>query len=171
MTGMNNLNRRVSNALYMLRRQYGGRFDFYRRGTTGNTDHLTGDVTVDKTVVSIDRGIILPAKVMREATQTLSMISANKSFVVGGTYDNSTRMFIVDRKDVPDLELKDFEPTSDDWIVYNGRKYEIKFFSEIEFDSAWVFTGKAVLGDIPEQIFQMSADNLVRVSQGAAIVP
>ena len=157
------LNRRILNTLYMLKRQYGGCFDFYRRGTTGTRNHKTGVVTVDKTVLTIDHGIILPAKVMREAVQTLSIISANKSFVVGGTYDSSTRMFIVDRRDVPNLDLKGFEPGMDDWIVYKDRKYEIKDFQEFEFDSAWVFVGKAVLGDVPEQIFHLCADNLIRV--------
>ena len=80
-------------------------------------------------------------------------------------------MFIVDRRDVPDLDLKSFEPTMDDWIVYKGLKYQIKHFNEFEFDSAWVFTGKAVLGDVPEQIFQVCADNLVLVNQGAVDVP
>ncbi len=165
------LNRQVLNALYALKRRYGGCFDFYRRGPGGGTDHLTGEVTVDKDVFPIIRGIILPAKVIRDVIQTISVISANKAFVYGGTYDSSTRMFIVDRRDVPNLDLKDFDPTPDDWIVYKNRKYEIKHFTEFEFDSAWVFTGKAVLGDIPEQIFKLCADNLVRVNQGAAEVP
>ncbi len=163
-----NLNRRILNTLYMLKRQYGGSFDFYRRGTGGGTDYITGVVTVDKDVIQIDRGIILPAKVIRDVVQNISVISANKSFVFGGTYDSSTRMFIIDRRDVPNLDLKDFDPTHDDWIVYNGRKYEIKDFQEFEFDSAWVITGKAVLGDIPEQIFQLAADNLVRVDQASS---
>lgn len=163
-----NLNRRILNTLYMLKRQYGGRFDFYRRGTGGSTDHRTGVVTVDKSVTQIDRGIILPAKVIRDVVQNISVISANKAFVYGGTYDSSTRMFIIDRRDVPDLNLQDFDPTHDDWIVYNGRKYEIKNFQEFEFDSAWVITGKAVLGDIPEQIFQIRADNLIRVEQASS---
>lgn len=165
------LNRRIQNTLYMLKRQYGGCFDFYRRGNGGSTDYKTGTVVVDKSMYQITRGIILPAKVIREAVQTLSIISANKAFVVGGTYDSSTRMFIVDRKDVPDLDLKEFEPTPDDWIVYDGLKYEIKDFTVFEFDSAWVFTGRAILGDKPEQIFHLCADNLVRVDQGAADVP
>lgn len=165
------LNRQILNALYMLKRQYGGSFDLYRRGSAGSTDHLTGVVIVDKSVININKGIILPTKVIREAVQNISVISANKSFVVGGSYDSSTRTFIIDRRDVPELNLKDFDPTPDDWIVYKGRKYEIKNFEEFEFDSAWVFTGKSVLGDIPEQIFLLSADNLIRVDQGAADVP
>ncbi len=159
------LSHRIFNTLYMLKRRYGGSFDFYRRGSSGQTNRLTGVVTVDKTVFPINRGIILPAKIIREAVQTISVISANKGFVYGGTYDSSTRMFIVDRRDIPELELKDFDPTPDDWIVYNGRKYEIKHFQEFEFDSAWAFTAKAVLGDIPEQIFEVAADNLIRARQ------
>jgi hypothetical protein len=155
----------------MLKREYGGSFDLYRRGSGGSTDHLTGVVIVDKSVIHIERGIILPTKVVREAVQNISVISANKSFVVGGTYDSSTRMFIIDRRDIPELNLKDFDLTPDDWIVYKGRKYELKDFQEFEFDSAWIFTGKAVLGDVPEQIFQLAADNLIRVDQGAADVP
>lgn len=160
-----NLNRRISNILYMLKRQYGGCFDFYRRGPSGTTNYLTGEVVVDKEVFNINRGIILPAKIMREATQNISIISANKAFVYGGTYDSSVRMFIVDRKDIPELNLKDFDPTPDDWLVYENRKYEIKSFQEFEFDSAWVFIGKAVLGDVPEQIFKRCADNLLQVGQ------
>lgn len=162
------LPRIILNTLYMLKRQYGGTFDLYRRGSDGSVDHLTGDVVVDKSVITIKRGIILPAKVIREAVQNISVISANKAFVFGGTYDSATRMFIVDRRDIPELNLKDFDPTPDDWLVYKGRKYEIKDFQEFEFDSAWVFTAKAILGDVPEQIFQLAADNLVRVGQGAS---
>ena len=163
-----NLNRRIMNTLYMLKREYGGSFDLYRR-QGGSTDYDTGVVTVTKSVTNIHRGIILPAKVIREAMQTISVISANKSFVYGGTYDSSTRMFIVDRRDVPNLDLQEFEPTQDDWIVYKGRKYEIKDFQEFEFDSAWVFTGKAVLGDMPEQIHILAADDLLRLDQQESV--
>jgi hypothetical protein len=165
------LSRRISSTLYMLKRQYGASFDLYRRLSGGSTDHKTGVVTVSKEVYPVRRGIILPAKITRQAEQTISVISANKSFVYGGTYDSSTRLFIIDRKDVPDLVFKTFEPSQDDWIVYKGRKYEIKVITEFEFESAWVITGTAVLGDTPEQIFKLSADNLVRVEQGAVDTP
>jgi len=162
-----NLNRRIQNILYSLKRQYGGSFDFYRRGSGGSTDYKTGKVTVDKEVYNVNYGIILPAKVITDVTQSLSVISANKAFVYGGTFDSSTRMFIVDRRDIPELDLKDFEVNPEDWIVYKNRKYEIKAFQEFEFDTAWVFTAKAVLGDAPEQIYKLAADNLIRPEQSA----
>jgi hypothetical protein len=165
-----NLSRRIENLLYSLQRDYGGSFDFYQRGPAGNVDVKTGVVTVDKSVTHIRRGIILPAKIAREAAQNISVISANKSFIFGGTYDTSVRMFIVSRRDIPDLDLQDFEPTPDDWIVYNSRKYEIKSFQDFEFDAAWVFTGKSVLGDKPEQIYDLCADDLIRMDDSVSKV-
>lgn len=165
-----NLNRRILQALYTLKRQYGGCIDIYRR-LGGSTDHKTGDVTVSKDVITVERAIILPAKVLRKADQPINVISANKAFTIGGTYDSNTRLFVIDRRDVPDLALKSFDLTVDDWIVFNGVKYEIKSFELIEFDAGWAITGQAVIGDIPEQIFQSTADNLVRLEQSAVLEP
>ena len=153
-----NLNRRILQLLYALKRQYGGSIDIYKKGTQ-STDYDSGTKTIEKEVYPIRRAIILPVKVLREAVQSISVISANKAFVVGATYDASTRMFIVDRRDEADLP----ELGEDDWIVYEGKKYEIQKFEMFEFDSAYVITGRAVHGDVPEQIHVVAADNLIRL--------
>lgn len=90
------------------------------------------------------------------------MISANKAFVAGGTYDKSARTFIVDREDAPDLDL-----TLSDYIIYENKRYEVKEFQEFEFDSAWVIAGQAVEGEIPRQVRLLSADNLIRLEHSA----
>ncbi|MHA1950746.1 MAG: hypothetical protein ACW99G_12265 [Candidatus Thorarchaeota archaeon] len=153
-----NLNRRIDQTLYMLKRSFGGTINIYQMGDA-TVDHLTGVRTVPKTVTQIRRAIILPAKVSRDVVQTISIISANKAFVVGGNYDTGTRMFIVERSDAPNIELAE-----SDWIVYRNQRYEIKNFDEYEFDSAWVIIGKAVKGDNPEQIYPLCADNLIRLN-------
>lgn len=153
-----NLNRRILQLLYQLKRQYGGSIDIYKKGTQ-STDYDSGEKTIQKEVYPIRRAIILPVKVAREAVQSISVISANKAFVVGQTYDASTRMFIVDRRDEGNLP----ELGEDDWIVYEGKKYEIKQFEMFEFDSAYVITGRAVHGDVPQQIHVVAADNLIRL--------
>jgi hypothetical protein len=152
-----NLNRRIDQTLYMLKRSFGGTINIYQMGDA-TVNHLTGVRTVPKTVKQIRRAIILPAKVSRDVVQTISIISANKAFVVGGNYDTGTRMFIVERSDAPNIELAE-----SDWIVYRNQRYEIKNFDEYEFDSAWVIIGKAVKGDSPEQIYPLCADNLIRL--------
>ena len=107
---------------------------------------------------------MLPSNTNRDVKQNLSMISANKAFVSGGTYDKSTRMFIVDRVDAPNLDLNE-----SDYIIYRNKRYEIKDFQEFEFDSAWVITGTAIEGETPRQIRLLSADNLIRLEQSSGV--
>lgn len=154
-----NVSRRIKLTLYALKRQWGGSFSIYQMGDAV-VDHLTGAKIIPRTVLAIRRGIILPGKTIREVEQNISVISANKQFVFGGTYDTTTRVFIVDRMDAPNLEL-----TESDWIVFNDQRYEVKEFQEFEFDSAWIITGKSVEGENPEQIRLLAADNLIRVEQ------
>jgi len=150
--------------LYSLKREYGGRIDLYKQGAV-TSDARTGARTIERTVTPIDRAIILPADVARREIRGISLISANKTLVTGGGYDNSTRVFIIDRRDVPGLSI-----TKDDWIVFEGKKYEIHSFDDFEFDTCWIITAKALLGEIPQQIHLLSADNLLDLSSTTAAV-
>jgi hypothetical protein len=142
------LNRFIRRTLYSLKRQYGSRVDVYQLNDTA-TNYQTGVKTVDKTVNIVRKCVVLPVKVAREVVQSISQISANKMFIMGGTYDAGTRLFIIDTRDMPD----DYEFTNDDWIVYNGRRYDIKSFEEFEQHTAWSVMGKEVKGVRPEQVF------------------
>lgn len=166
MTGLKStLDKRLDQSLYMLKRQYGCTISIYQMGDA-TVDHLTGVKSIPRTVTVVRRAIILPVKIAREAVQTISIISANKAFVVGGTYDTSVRMFIVEQDDAPDLEL-----TQSDWIIYRNRRYEVKSFDEYDLDKAWVIIGKAVRGDIPSQIYPLMADNLLRITDSVDLTP
>jgi len=153
-----NLNRFIRRTLYSLKRQYGGRVDVYKLNET-ETDYETGEKTYDRTMVTVLKCIILPVKIQREAVQSISSISANKAFVYGGTYDAGTRMFIIDARDLPGV----YEIVDDDWLVYSGRRYDIKSISEFEQHTGWVIIGKEVKGVRPEQIFHMKTENWVDV--------
>ncbi len=159
---MSDLNPTIQQALYMLKRAYGARIDIYVQGDV-TTDTTTGDRTVDKTVYPIDNAIVLPSKLSRSDKRGISLISANKNIVQGGFYDATTRRFIIDRSDVPDLAML----TENDWIVFKGRKYQFESIQEFEDDVGWVITGKAVIGEVPEQIFLVSADNLMNLNDSA----
>lgn len=150
------LNQRIRQCLYSLKKEYGaGPLHVYTfSGSTVNLE--TGAKTQTKTVTVVRVAIVLPAKVTRGVVQTISMISANKAFVYGGNYDSRARTFIIDRRDAPDLTLKD-----DDWLVFNGRKYEIKSIQEFEYDTAWVVVGRELIGEVPEQIHLLSVDHLL----------
>lgn len=156
------MNRFIRKTFYSLKRQYGGRVDIYKLGTVA-TDYETGEKTCTKTMITVTKCIVLPVKVQREAVQTISIISANKTFVYGGTYDAGTRTFIIDARDLP----TDYTISEDDWLVYNNRRYEIKNITEFEQHTGWVIIGSEVKGVIPEKIIKVNAENWLKFDQEA----
>ena len=114
-----------------------------------NTNYQSGVKTVDKTVYVVRKCIVLPVKIAREVVQSISQISANKMFIMGGSFDVGTRMFIIDARDLPNR----YAFTNDDWIVYNGRRYDIKSYEEFEYHTAWSIIGREIKGVRPEQVF------------------
>lgn len=157
------LKRTIQRTLYMLKRQYGGTIDIYTLDSS-LTNQETGVVTMVRDVVHVYRAIVLPARMQREVRRSISQISANKTFVVGGTYDAGRRIFIIDRDDAPDLDI-----TNNTYVVYRNRKYEIESFQEYEFDAGWIVVGRELVGEVPEQIHILKADNLLDL-QGATNV-
>lgn len=159
---MSDLNPLIAQTLYMLKRKYGAPIDIYVQVDLA-ADPRTGARSIAKTVYPIDLAVVLPSSISREDKRGISLISANKSLVQGGFYDTSTRKFLVDRCDVPDLARL----TENDWLVFKGRKYQFVSVQEFEDDSAWIITGKAVMGETPEQILLVSADNLIALGDSA----
>ena len=156
------LKRTIRRTLYMLKRQYGGSIDIYTLGSS-STDPKTGIVTSVKSIVHVDRAVVLPARMVKEVRRSISQISAHKAFVVGGTYDAGRRIFIIDRDDA-DLRL-----TNNSYVVYRSRKYEIEVIEEFEFEAGWVITGRELVGEIPEQIYLLKADNLLDMQGGTDV--
>jgi hypothetical protein len=116
-------------------------------------------------MITVSKCIVLPVKIQREAVQSISVISANKSFVYGGTYDAGSRMFIIDSRDLPD----DYEIVNDDWLVYNDRRYDIKDITEFEQHTGWIITGREVKGVRPEQIFKVSLESAMTLEQAGEV--
>ncbi len=127
--------------LYALKRQYGGTIVVYQNGAV-TTDTKTGEVTRTKTATRIHRAVVLPETISREVKQSISLISANKQMVTGGGFEAGKRLFIIERRDCPNLVLK-----GSDWLVYHGRKYAIENFEEYEFDAAYIIHGKELVGE------------------------
>jgi hypothetical protein len=157
-----NLNQRIRQALYQLKKEYGAPIDIYKL-LSSKTDARTGEKIVTKTVTHVRRAIVVPSRTDRVANRTISLISANKQFVTGGHYDVNQRDFIIDRRDVPALP----ELTADDWIVYNRRKYQVKTVESFEVDAGWVVTARELVGEVPEQIFDLRAESILALRDSA----
>jgi hypothetical protein len=135
------LNQQIRRALYALKRQYGGTIVVYQNSAV-TTDTKTGEVARTKTATRIRRAVVLPVTISREVKQSISLISANKQMVTGGGYEAGKRLFIIERRDCPNLVLH-----KSDWLAYNGRRYAIENYEEYEFDAAYIITGKEMPGE------------------------
>ncbi len=135
------LNRQMQVALYALKRQYGGPIVIYRL-LSSTVDPKTGEASVNTLTTRIKRAIVLPVTMTRDVVRNISVISADKQLVQGGSFETGRRVFIIDRRDARTLVL-----SQDDWLVWNGRKYQFEKLEEMEFDSGWLITGKVLLGE------------------------
>jgi len=156
-----NLNRRIRQALYTLKRMFGGTI-YLSKKTNVDTNYETGAKSEFERTYKIDRAVVMPVSVAREAVQTISMISANKQFMYGGTYDIGTRIFIVDAQDLP----KDSTIETDDWLVYNDKRYQIKTREELEQATGWVIIAREVEGVNTPVAFVHSPVSLSEVASG-----
>jgi hypothetical protein len=134
---------------------YGGPITLYKLISV-STDRATGTKTAGHLSLPIDRAVVLPDMLSRNHVQTISIISANKQVVQGGTYDPGIRRFIIDRSDAPAWELD-----QDDWLVYDGARFDIKTIEDFEQNTAWLVTAKHVRGAIVhEDIYQTVSHNI-----------
>lgn len=129
----------------MLKREYGGCVTVYEL-VSATTNLETGVKAATYTSYVIPRAVVLPVHAVRALVQTISVISANKKLVQGGTFDVGDRVFIIDRKDVPAT----FELEKDDWIEYGGDRYDLKYVDSYEPGTSWMAVGRRIEGVTPE---------------------
>ena len=160
-----NLNRFIRRCIYTLKREYGVSIVLYKLLTT-NTDRDTGVKTETHTSYPISRAVVLPLKEIPEVIKNISILSANKRFAFGGYFDTGTRMFLIDRKDVKDVE----DLTVHDWIIYHDKRYDIKSLEELEDNTSWIVIGNAQEGVVPVQDRLGTINHTLNLTQEAAYV-
>jgi len=161
-----NLIRFIRQNIRALKAEYGGPITVYQLASV-DTDYDTGAKTETHNSVYVPRAVVLPVSLSRNVIQTISMISANKQLVAGGTHDQGLRIFIIDRSDVPST----YELHPDDWLVYDGKRYDVKKVDEYEYRTAWLVHTKAIEGvDPPEDLHVKSNSYLLDLTQTVTAV-
>jgi hypothetical protein len=127
--------------LYCLKRDFGAPIDIYHLASS-SVDLQTGTKTSVATGYHVNRAVVMPARMSRSK---VIVRTANTEFL--NLVDFGTREFIVSCKDAIGLT-----PATDDWIVYDGKKYQIATIEEFECGGGWVFSGKEISGEIPRQV-------------------
>jgi hypothetical protein len=125
----------------MLKKDYGNPITVYRQNSA-TTNYETGVKSVSRDSVFIKRAIVLPSRVRPEVIQSISLISSNKKVVQGGTFESGKRTFIIDRTDVDSAWTVDAQ----DWIVYDGKRFDITQVDEYEYKTAWLIQAKIIEG-------------------------
>jgi hypothetical protein len=131
---MNNL-RQISVILYRLKRNYGTSI-LLRKIVYDNTDLRTGKVYREYYEVPIKRGIALPEKLASSFAYDLAFVAANKNFTYGGLFGSSTRLVILDGKDVP----FDFEIAEDDEVIFDDKIHAVKLINDTATKKGYILT-------------------------------
>lgn len=132
----------VKRVLRMLKRAYPGSVVIHRRGEV-TLDLETGEKTFDIQAWQINKAIILPADHSRVFSYDLGFIASLKQFTYGAQYDQNKRRIIVDNVDLP----RGWKPHKDDYLVYDGMKYEITEIQQFEFNAGIIYTLKGIVGE------------------------
>jgi len=161
-----NLIRFIRRCIRQMKKEYGNEITVYQLGTT-TTNYDTGVRATTANSVYIRRAVVLPVKLTRDIIQTISVISANKKMVQGGTFDPGLRDFIIDRTDVtPAWTIK-----KDDWIVYDNKRYDVKYVEEYEYKTAWYIQAKLVEGNpVYQHHHEKTNDYLLTLTHSATAV-
>jgi hypothetical protein len=129
-----------NNTVYELSKSYGFKIDIYKIVET--VDFQTGVRTIATTKYKVKKAVILPNQLYRD----FRPIDPNYQF--GGPIDIEKRGVLVNKKYLP----KGFTLQENDYVVFNGDKYNVSDRHEMELADYIFFTIKKVHGESVTQI-------------------
>lgn len=156
----------IRRTLYDLKMRYGNEIQIYRL-TSASTDYETGVKTATKQVIDVRRAVVMPTAEMRKFFASIAFITASKQFLAPGNqgFDQSSRGFIIEHRDLAEVGEEDFEFQPEDWIVYRGRRYDVEMIERLEWDSGWLIVGKELKGTVPERIINLNVSHDMDIQQ------
>ena len=139
---MSNLLDQFDLIFYRLKRQFGLPL-IVRKPTGSANDIQTGKMVRSYDTCKIRRAIRLPAEVVRTMVHDVTLSSANKNFMYGGLFDKSTKLFIIDTKD---LKVDGVKMMLDEscHIVCELLKYDITQLTLTENGSSYLIKAKNI---------------------------
>lgn len=147
--------------LNSLKRAYRGEIIINRRCSV-EVNVATGvkDVCVD--TWKVNKAIILPKTIQREFAYDLAYIAVLKEFTYGAQFDTGIRRIIVDNRDMP----AGWKPLKDDYIIYDGIRYEIRQIQEFEFKAGFIYELKALEGNDPNYAIPVCWRSTLHLTDG-----
>ena len=155
----------IRKVLYQLKRDYGTPINFnFRTSSTIDSKTLQKTVVEDSFVIS--RAIILPSNLERAFVYSLPMIASNKNFTYGALFDVDRRRIMIDARDIPaGIELR-----KDMWIIFDGKRYDLKEIHEFEFSSGFMLVIKQATNVLLNNLIKRSFETPLNLTQTATAV-
>ncbi len=145
--------RRLREAIYGLKREFGVPVDLYevQPGVTNLATGVKNDVV---TRHSLDRVALLPTVTEYKFHFEPAL---SKDFRYGGTYDSSTKRFLIDQKDLPwGLKInRNF------YLVFEAHRYNVEKIDTLDLDVAYLITGKEVQWEQPYQVIEYAFRDVI----------
>ena len=130
----NNL-RQISVILYRLKKNYATEV-IIRRMIDDVTSLKTGKVHREYKTIKIRRGIVLPEQLKPTFVYDIAFLAANKNFTYGGLFGSSTRLVIIDGKDIP----SDYVIEEEDEVVFNDKVHAVKNINDTAGKKGYILT-------------------------------
>jgi len=131
----------IKNVFYKLKRSYGLPIQYYRV-TSSTTSPETGEKITEYSKTDISKAIVLRAREFRSFVYDLAYISANKDFTTGAFFDPEDRQILIEASDTP----INFEPTGEDFIVFQDHRYDVKEIYHFEDNYGWALLVRKLRG-------------------------
>jgi hypothetical protein len=147
--------------LYNMKRQYGAAIVIHKL-ISSTTDVRTGVKNITETLYPVARAVIFPEGYSRKKLPRFTM--ENRKWQAGGSSDIGQREILIDRKDT--IGLTDL--STDDWIVYKGKKYQIVKTDAPEFDTCFYITVRDI-GEPPEVLLNIQVESHLQIDDAAAV--
>ena len=141
-------NRMIASILYRLKREFGVAIKLQWRETT-TVDRAAGTKATHYGAIKIRQAIVLPETFIRD-----TKVDPNVSSKFHGTFDIGDRGVILDIKD-----LQGVIPKIDYFIVYLGRRFEIKSVQEYTELSAFFLIVKEAVGSLKNEVFEFALED------------
>lgn len=156
---MNNL-RQIKVILYRLKRNFGLPVRIMvDESLTHNLQ--TGVIERVETVVNIKRAIIVTPNMIRDFTYDLSFIAANKNFTTGGYFDTSTRIMILDGKDIPST----YTPSLNNRCICEDKRYEFEELNNVTGGMGYMIKLRHLAAADKEDIIETSTSTNLTLSE------
>lgn len=151
--------REIRGILYSLKRRFGVPVDYYQV-TTGTPNVETGERGADvRDKTAFRRVPVFHVTSSLRFEYDLSFIAANKNFTYGALFEVGDAVFLFDEFPT------DFDPQTDDQIIYLDQAYAVHRWDRIDTKAGFLIHGRRTQGVKAQQQHQIVVQHSLEVTQ------